>query len=270
LKANPALTLTRLHQAVSGAILGNMVRGKKAIGPVPPAQVTPSLGSSKLFQGDYDPMKSNVEIIHDIIEQIVNNKKIDLWDKYFGPDYIARGAPFIGMGFSRDTSGNKHIINMVISGSPAEGKLQVGDELLWVEDEHQRWVTYEEIEQGIRGNKYNVGVRRGNQNLEHEVTRDLIRGFDTHTDQAKSEMRQFMTEEFPDLRASIKLILADGDMVVSLLEYRGIHAGFGREAVWREAWFVRLSEGKIVEGWSVTDLDTYFRQLGYQLIPPSS
>ena len=69
---------------------------------------------------------------------------------------------------------------------------------------------------------------------------------------------------------TIKLILADGDMVVSLLEYRGTHATIKREAVWREAWFVRLSEGKIVESWPITDLDSYFRHLGYQLIPPNS
>jgi len=215
-------------------------------------------------------MKSNVEIIQDIFEQIVNQKKIDKWDQYFGPDYISRGAPFIGMGFSRDTSGNKHIIDMVIPGSPVDGKLQVGDELLWVEDEHQRWATYEEIEQGIQGNKYKVGVRRGNQTLEYELFRDLIRGFDTHTDQAKSEMREFMAKQFPDLKATIKLILADGDMVVCLLEYRGIHANFGREAIWREAWFVRMSEGKIVEGWPVIDESSYLRHLGYQLIPPNS
>jgi predicted ester cyclase len=69
---------------------------------------------------------------------------------------------------------------------------------------------------------------------------------------------------------SIKLILADGDMVACLLEYRGTHADFEREAVWREAWFVRLSEGKIVEGWPVLDESSYCRQLGCRLIPPSS
>ena len=94
-------------------------------------------------------------------------------------------------------------------GSPSEGKIEVGDELLWVEDEHRRWATYEEIEQGIRGNKYKVGVRRGNQTLEYELTKGLFKGFDTHTDQAKSEMREFMTKEFPDLKATIKLILND-------------------------------------------------------------
>ena len=215
-------------------------------------------------------MKSNVEIIQDTIEQIVNQKKIDMWDQYFGQDYIARGAPCIGMGFSGDTSGNKHIINIIYPGSPADGKLQVGDELLWVEDEYQRWATYEEISVGIQGSKYTVGVRRGNQTLEYELARDLFRGFDTNNDQAKSDMREFMANEFPDLKATIKLILADGDMVVCLLEYRGTHANFEREAVWREAWFVRLSEGKIVEGWPVLDESSYCRQLGYQIIPPST
>jgi predicted ester cyclase len=220
--------------------------------------------------GGHDLMKSNVEIIQDVIEQVVNQKRIGMWDQYFSQDYIARGAPYIGMGFSRDTSGNKHIISIVYPGSPADGKLQVGDELLWVEDEHQRWATYEEIEQGIRGRKYKVGVRRGNQTLEYELARDLFRGFDTHTDRAKSDMQEFMTKEIPDLMATIRLILADGDMVVCLLEYRGTHADFEREAVWREAWFVRLSEGKIVEGWPVLDESSYLRHLGYQLIPPSS
>jgi predicted ester cyclase len=215
-------------------------------------------------------MKSNIEIIRDTIEQIVNQKKIDMWDYFFSPDYIAQGAPFIGMGFSRDSSDNQHIINLVIPGSPAEGKLQMGDELLWVEDERQRWSTYEEIEQGLQGYKYKVGVRRGNQTLEYTLTKDLIKGIDTHTDQAKMEMREFITNQFPELKASIRLILADGDMVVCLIEYRGFHIKYEREAVWREAWFARLSEGKIVEGWPIIDLDTYFRQLGYQLTPPST
>jgi predicted ester cyclase len=215
-------------------------------------------------------MKSNVEIIQEVFEQIVNQKQIDQWDQYFSPDYIARGAPYIGMGFARDTSEHKHMISMVFPGSPAAGKLQVGDELLWVEGEHQRWATYDEIEQGLQGQKYQVGVRRGQQTLTYELARDLFPGFDTLSAQAQSEMRAFMAQEFPDLKVTIKLVLADGDLVVSLVEYRGTHAKFAREAVWREAWFARLSAGKIVEGWPVIDESSLFRHLGYQLIPPSA
>jgi len=218
-------------------------------------------------------MKSNAEIIRDVLEQVVNQKRIDAWDRYFSPDYIARGAPFIGLGFSRDTSGSKHIIAAIPSGSPVEGKLQAGDELLWVEDERQRWATYEDISQGLqrfRGSRLKAGVRRGEQTLEVELTRGLIRGFDTDNDQAKSEMQEFMTREIPDLRVDIKLTLADGDMVVCLMEYRGTHANFKREAIWREIWIARFCEGKIVESWPLPDVDAYCRQLGYQVIPPST
>ncbi len=215
-------------------------------------------------------MKSNVEIIQDTIEQIVNQKKIEKWDQHFSPDYIERGAPFIGMGFSRDTSKKKHIIHMVFPGSPAEGKLQAGDELLWVEDENQRWETHEEIEQGIQGFTYKVGVGRGDETLELELTRDYIKGFDTHNEQAKAEMREFMSDQFPDLKAEIKLIFADGDLVVSLLEYRGTHTTFEREAVWREAWIARLSDGQIVESWPIIDQSSLLRHLGYQLGLPSA
>ena len=46
-----------------------------------------------------------------------------------------------------------------------------------------------------------------------------------------------MALSFPDLEANIKLILADGEIVVALVEYRGTHNKIVREAVWREAWF---------------------------------
>ena len=102
-------------------------------------------------------MKSNVEIIQDIVEQVFNQKKIDIWDQYTSQDYISRGAPYVGTVVSFDSSGHKHIIDVIAPDGPADGKLQVGDELLWAEDEHQRWSTYEDIKQGIlqdyRGSK---------------------------------------------------------------------------------------------------------------------
>ena len=215
--------------------------------------------------------KANTEIIHDALEQIVNQKRIDAWDEYFSPDYIARGAPFIGLGLSRDTTEDKHIIDGIIPGSPVEGVLQLGDELLWIEDEHQRWDTFEGIREGLRcfrGTTLRVGVRRDQETLEVELTRDLITGFDTYNDRAKSEMKHFMTREIPDLSVDIKMTLEDGDKVVCLMEYRGTHVEFGREALWREIWIARVSEGKIVESWPLPDIDAYCRQLGFQVIAP--
>ena len=218
-------------------------------------------------------MHPNVKIIREVLEQVVNQKRIDKWDDYFSPDYIARGASFIGLGFSRATSGSRNIITAIVPSSPAEGKLQAGDELLWVEDERQRWATFEDISEGFRrhrGSSLKMGVRRGQQTYEVELTRGLIRGFDTDNDRAKSEMQEFMTRQIPDLSVDIKMTLEDGDTVVCLMEYRGTHAEFQREAVWREIWIARLSEGGIVESWPLPDIDAYCRQLDYQVIPPST
>jgi predicted ester cyclase len=102
------------------------------------------------------------------------------------------------------------------------------------------------------------------------LTRGIIRGFDTDNDQAKSEMQHFITREIPDLSVEIKMTLEEGDKVVCLKEYRGTHAEFQREAIWREIWIARLSEGKIVESWPLPDIDAYCRQLGYRITPPST
>ena len=77
-----------------------------------------------------------------------------------------------------------------------------------------------------------------------------------------------MSDQFPDLRADIKLIFADGDLALSLLKYRGTHAKFKREAVWQEAWTARLSEGQIIESWPIIDQSSLLRHLGFQLVSP--
>jgi len=79
-----------------------------------------------------------------------------------------------------------------------------------------------------------------------------------------------MTKSILNLSVEVILTISEGDMVVCLMEYRGTHASFKREAICREAWFVRLSEGKIVESWPLPDIDAYCRQLGYQLTDPST
>ena len=57
-----------------------------------------------VMTGDHEPMNSNAEIVQEVIERVVNQKRIDAWDQYFSQDYIARGAPYVGMGFSVDSS----------------------------------------------------------------------------------------------------------------------------------------------------------------------
>jgi predicted ester cyclase len=60
-------------------------------------------------------------------------------------------------------------------------------------------------------------------------------------------------EEFPDVRVEIESIVAEVDMVGLRLTFSGTHAPSGERATWPEAVFARISEGKAVESWQVTD-----------------
>jgi hypothetical protein len=40
---------------------------------------------------------TNKEIVQGFIEQVVNQKRIDLWDEYISKVYISHTAPYIGM-----------------------------------------------------------------------------------------------------------------------------------------------------------------------------
>ena len=216
-------------------------------------------------------MKSNIEIIQEVIEQVVNQKKIKKWDLFFSQDYMAHGAPYLGIGYSTKKVGYKLIINFIVPGSPAEGNLQEGDELLWGEDERQRWGNVKALSQAIgrgqRGSIFKLAVRRGDETLEFELAKGPFH-VDTGCKQAKAEMKIFMTKVVPDLQATIDLIFGDGDMVVCLMTYSGTHATYKREAIWREAWITRLSAGMIVESWPVNDESSFLRQIGYKLVPP--
>jgi predicted ester cyclase len=59
--------------------------------------------------------------------------------------------------------------------------------------------------------------------------------------------------EFPDVRAEIESMVAEGDMVAVRLTFSGTHASTGERATWVEMVFTRFSEGKAVESWEVTD-----------------
>jgi len=217
-------------------------------------------------------MTSNVEIVRETLEQIVNQKQIDAWDDFFSPDYIARTAPSIGLGFSIDSSGDTHVVRFIVPGSPADELLEVDDQILWAEDSQQRWDAFEEIAVGVQshhGSQLKLGIRRDTENLEISISRGPMPGYETDCEQAKAEMRDFMTRQIPDLTVEILQTIADGDTVACLMDYRGTHAEFKREAIWREAWFARLDDGKIIESWPLPDIDAYCRQLGYRMTAPN-
>ena len=80
---------------------------------------------------------------------------------------------------------------------------------------------------------------------------------------------QAIAAGFPDVRATVEELLADGDFVVERTTARATNTGefngipaTGNQVSWTEIHIYRLKDGKIVEQWSEIDLLGLLTQLG--------
>jgi steroid delta-isomerase-like uncharacterized protein len=89
------------------------------------------------------------------------------------------------------------------------------------------------------------------------------------TREAFKQMGQVMLGAFSGGGATVEDMLADGDMVVSRLTFRGTHTGdlmgipaTGRSVAIAETIIDRVADGKIVESWRLFDQMSMMQQLG--------
>ncbi len=80
---------------------------------------------------------------------------------------------------------------------------------------------------------------------------------------------------FPDLRATIDDLIAEGDKVVGRMTCEGTHQGMfmglpptGKRVKWSFIEINRIVDGKVVEHWAEADTIGLMQQLG--LVPPPS
>jgi predicted ester cyclase len=92
--------------------------------------------------------------------------------------------------------------------------------------------------------------------------------------QGTRAIAQEWTIAFPDWKFEPKALIAEGDLVVARVPYRGTFEGpilglapTGRHAVVDEIVIFRIAKGKIAQAWEVYDEAGMWRQLG--VAPPS-
>ena len=80
---------------------------------------------------------------------------------------------------------------------------------------------------------------------------------------------QSIVASFPDVRASVEELLADGDRVIERTSAVATHTGefngipaTGNSVAWTEIHIYRMEDGKIAEMWSEIDLLSLLIQLG--------
>lgn len=218
--------------------------------------------------------QTNSSILRGFVDEVANQKRLDLLPKYLSEKYVGHGTPYVGLGIAPDSSdGVKVTVQLVNPGSPAEGKLMVGDEILRVSDGERTWDTFEELSQpawgqGVLGTSLTLWVRRAE--VEHEIilVRGLVPGFELPYHVLESGWREWL-KDWPDMETRLVKVIETGDLVAYHAENKGHNARYGRTAVWAEFGFVRVQDGKITDWWSAEDTFSQFKQLGYTIEEPA-
>ena len=91
--------------------------------------------------------------------------------------------------------------------------------------------------------------------------------------QGPSQFLSLHLNAFPDMKATVEDLLADGDKVVALVSYHGTHQGAfrdisptGKPITVMGINIFRIVNGQMVEHWGLADRLTALQQLG--VVPP--
>jgi hypothetical protein len=218
--------------------------------------------------------QTNSDILRGFLDEVINRRRLDLLSKYLSEKYVGHGTPYVGLGIATDDSdGVKVTVGLVNPGSPAEGKLMAGDEIVRVSDGERIWETFEELSRspwgpGVLDTPLTMWVRR--EGAEHEITlmRGLVPGFEFPYHFVESQMPEWL-KDWPDLEIHLVRVIEIDDLVAYHAENKGYNARYGRSAVWAEFGFVRVQDGKITDWWSAEDTFSQFQQLGYTIEEPT-
>ena len=217
---------------------------------------------------------SNKDIVLGFYRDVINGKDFTALDQYYHPDYLTGGLPYIGLGVGMDdSSGDQVVVNYVYDRGPSAGKLEVGDEILFVQDGTEIYETFEDIKDvpwgwGKIDSVLHLRVRRQGNEVDVEVTRGLVEGLQLPLEEFRENWEKYVKQKTPDDSVTIHQIIEAGDMVACLITAVGVHLEYDRQYLVPLGEFFRLKDGKIIETWSVADNLRFYRQMGYKFESP--
>ncbi len=218
--------------------------------------------------------KTNVQIVSEYIEQVINQKQLEKFSEFCRDDCIIHSTPYVGLGVNFDDSSGTHLVLAnYAAGGPVDGHLQIGDELVRVKDGDREWETFEELKSGLWGQgvvdtEITLTVRRHGNLLSIPIKRGQVKTFDRNLLDVLKLGVPYMLKFWPDLRSDIKLIFGEGDYVTCYAVNHGTNLEYSRTAVWGEIDIIRLKSGKIAEMWTVEDSYAEVKQLGFDIKEP--
>ncbi len=219
-------------------------------------------------------LQANIKIVEEYIEQIINQRRLERLSEFCSEDCVSHAPPYVGLGVDFDDTSEEHLIlQQIAPNGPADGHLQIGDELVRVKYGDRNWETFDELRKGLWarglvGTEICVTVRRHGNLLSIPITLRQVDQFDLKVSDIFKTAIPHMQKYWPDLKMDIKKIFGNGDMVACYAVNHGTNTEYNRSAVWDEMDIFKFKDGKIVEIWSVENNLEELHQLGYQVTEP--
>jgi predicted SnoaL-like aldol condensation-catalyzing enzyme len=98
---------------------------------------------------------------------------------------------------------------------------------------------------------------------------EYTNGVTTTTAASVIKTIKFLEESASDFKLEIKDIIAEGDKVMVLWQYRGLNTEYNQQVALSGVYIARIVDNKITEGWQIFDNFTRMKQLGFKVTAPS-
>jgi len=218
--------------------------------------------------------QANIKIVEEYIEQVINQRRLERLSDFCSEDCVSHAPPYVGLGVDFDDTSEEHLIlQQIAPNGPADGHLQIGDELIRVKNGDRTWETFDELRKGLwaRGlvdTEICVTVRRHGNLLSIPLSLRQVDQFDRKMTDIFKTLVPYMQKYWPDLKMEIREIFGNGEMVACYVVNHGTNTEYNRSAIWDEMDMYKLKDGKIIEIWSVENNLEELHQLGYQVTEP--
>lgn len=218
--------------------------------------------------------KNNVQFVKEYIEQIINQRRFDRLTDFCTEECVLHATPYVGLGVDfDDTLGEKLILTHMAPGGPAAAHLQIGDELLRVQDGDHIWETFDDLKKGLwaRGlpnSEIILTVCRHGNVLTIPLRRERIEHFDMKVSEIFTNANSYWEKFWPEIKVEIREIFGSDDKVACYAINTGIHREYGGPAIWGELDILKFKDGRINEIWSIEDMYSQRCQLGYRILEP--
>ena len=218
--------------------------------------------------------KSNKQIVQTFFDEVFNGGHYEKVEEYFSKDCPSIFMPHIGLGFQADWTKDKVKVEYIIPNGPCQGKLAASDEIVRIEEEGTVFDTFESMRDGAwglgpLGTLTKMRVKRNNKLVDLELNADQIK-WSVMPYTVEQQKRDFMSlpNDWKDIDFSIQSMVEEDDQVVCITSVSATSLIFKQHAFWGIIWVFKFRDGKINSLWSLGDSLVYFKQVGYQILPP--